>query len=471
MTSILVYLLALLHIAPAMWSVYHILLYKRDPRAALGWIIVCFFIPFAGPAAYFLFGINRVRSRAKGIKQAFLAIEYEAAGRLRGAPLAASAHSGLRAIGDRITGLKLSTGNTVVALHNGENAYPAMLESIRNARDRVLLATYILKTDSVGSDLCDELAAAVTRGVNVMVLLDGVGELYSWPRPSKFLRKHGINAARFLPPRLIPPSIYLNLRNHRKLLVVDQDIAYAGGMNIGDKHVGAADRPREITDVHFSLRGPIVDSLAEIFYRDWHFTTGETHRNAQPGKVLFDGDADCRAIPDGPDEEMDALAQTIQSVVSGASRSVDIMTPYFLPSRELISTLQAAALRGVRVRILLPMENNLFYVHWANRNMLTELLGWGVEAYYQPAPFCHSKLLCVDDEYCLIGSANLDPRSLRLNFELGIEVFSERLGNDLRRHIESVVTESTPITYEGLSSRSVPVRLRDSMAGLFSPYL
>ena len=136
-----------------------------------------------------------------------------------------------------------------------------------------------------------------------------------------------------------------------------------------------------------------------------------------------------------------------------------------------VASLQAAALRGVKVRVVLPALNNLFYVHWANRNILAELLRWGVEAYYQPAPFCHSKILCVDNEYCLVGSANLDPRSLRLNFELGIEVFSEQLSDDLRAHIESAIATSELITHASLLERSVPVRLRDSVAGLFSPYL
>ena len=469
MPAIEVYLLTLLHVAPASWSVYHILLYKRDSRAALGWIIVCLFIPFAGPVAYFFFGINRIRSRARNIKRSFLSIEYEAGGQKP--KIAESAETGLKAIGARITGRTVTFGNTVTPLYNGERVYPAMIDAINRAQSRVLLATYILNTDRVGSSFADALASAVGRGVEVLVLVDGVGEMYSWRRASKVLRKRGVNAARFLPPRLFPPSIYLNLRNHRKLLIVDRDMAFAGGINISDANVASDERPRKVSDVHFELHGPIVNSLAEIFYRDWCFTTGEAFQNDEPGEPVAGGGEECRAIPDGPDGELDALALTIQSVVSSASENIEIMTPYFLPSRELIAALQAAVLRGVTVRVVLPGKNNLFYVHWANRNMLTELLRWGVEAYYQPAPFCHSKILCVDQEYSLIGSANLDPRSLRLNYELGIEVFSVQLSKELRSHFEAVIAESALIKYEQLVSRSVPVRLRDSAVALFSPYL
>lgn len=469
LTALPLYLLALLYIAPACYSVYHVLLYKRDPRSAMGWIMACVFLPFAGPVAYFLFGINRVRNRARDIRHQFLAIDYET--RVPGVPLVHPDVPALEQVGMRITGRDLLAGNAVQVLHNGEQAYAAMLASIRTARERVLLATYILKVDQTGRAFADALAGAAARGVSVMVLVDGIGELYSWHSPSRLLRDRGIAVARFLPPKLLPPSIHVNLRQHRKLLVVDDAIAYAGGMNISDDQVAGADQPRRVTDVHFGLRGPVVGELAAVFFRDWQFATGVPVSAAPQPVSAPQGDVRCRVIPDGPDDDMDALALTIQAVVSGADTSVEIMTPYFLPSRGLIASLQSAALRGARVRIVLPGKNNLFYVHWAHRNVLTELLGWGIEVYYQPAPFCHSKLLCIDSGYSLIGSANLDPRSLRLNYELGIEVFSEQLNAELRAHVDAVVGKSARVTPEELTNRSVPVRLRDAAAYLFSPYL
>ncbi|MCB1597669.1 MAG: PLDc N-terminal domain-containing protein [Gammaproteobacteria bacterium] len=471
MTSAPLYPLALLYIAPACYGVYHVLLYKRDPRSAMGWIMACVLLPFAGPLAYFLFGINRVRTRARGFQRRFLSIDYEA--RVPGITRVGPDVPGLEQIGLRITGRAPSAGNTVRVLYNGEQTYAAMLASIRAAKERVLLATYILKVDDTGRAFADALAEAAARGVQVMVLVDGIGELYSWQSPSRLLRKRGVAVARFLPLQLFPPSIHINLRNHRKLLIVDDDIAYAGGMNISDDQTADAGRPRRVTDVHFGLAGPVVADLARVFRNDWRFATKTTiGQKAPPVPVAVSpGDARCRPIPDGPDDEMDALALTIQAVVSGAGTSVDIMTPYFLPSRGLIASLQSAALRGARVRIILPGKNNLFYVHWAHRNVLTELLGWGIEVYYQPAPFCHSKLLCIDADYSLIGSANLDPRSLRLNYELGIEVFSAQLNAELRAHIEVLVAGSTRLMPDELTGRSVPVRLRDAAAYLFSPYL
>lgn len=463
------YLLALLYLTPAIWSVYHILLYKRDTRAAMGWIMACLFVPYGGPAAYFFFGINRVRTRARGIRGRFYAVQFES-GQASFASFA-EAGQGLDTVGQRVTGRHLSPGNVIDVYHNGEQAYPAMLASIRAAKHRVMLATYILKTDATGMAFADALTAAADRGVNVSVLIDGIGELYSWKKPSKLLQKRGVTVGRFLPPRLIPPSIYLNLRNHRKLLVVDNDIAYAGGMNISDDHTSSPEQARMITDVHFSLRGPVLDDLSAVFESDWKFATGKDIAATEAPSPDAEGDARCRVICDGPDDNLDVLALTLQGVISGAAETVDIMTPYFLPTRGLMASLQSAALRGVRVRVVLPGKNNLFYIHWANRNLLSELLEWGVEAYYQPAPFCHSKILCVDQTYTLIGSANLDPRSLRLNFELGVEIISAALSKELRAHIAEVVSVSDRITIESLESRSTAARLRDSLVSLFSPYL
>jgi cardiolipin synthase len=435
----------------------------------MGWIMACLFIPYGGPVAYFFFGINRVRTRARGMRRRLFNIDYETASSESTPPV--DYGEGLAAVGYRVTGTPLRAGNSVETYHNGEEAYPAMIAAIDEAKHRVLLTTYILKTDRIGSAFGDALAAAVKRNVDVRVLVDGFGELYSWPRPSRRLRGRGISVARFLPPKLLPPCIYVNLRNHRKLLVVDDDIAFAGGMNISDDHTSFADQPRKVSDIHFRFRGPVTTDLANIFFDDWEFATRDTRHTDESPVPANHGTTQCRVIPDGPDGALDALSLTIQSVIAAASKSVDIMTPYFLPSRELIASLQSATLRGVKVRVILPGKNNLFYIHWANRNMLAELMKWHVEAYYQPAPFCHSKLLCVDQEYCMVGSANLDPRSLRLNFELGIEIFSAPLNSELRLHFENTLASSIRITREELANRSVPVRLRDSFVSLFAPYL
>ncbi len=469
MDIVYILLLVLLHAGPAAYAVFHILLYKRDHRAALAWIMSCLFIPYGGPIAYFLFGVNRVRSRATNIKRRLFKIPFESGYAKRS--ISHINGYGLDSIGERITGTKLTAGNTVSILHNGDEAYPEMIKAIKSAEKRILLTTYILKTDKTGNEFINALSDAAKRGVEVKVIIDGIGEWYSWKKPSKRLKALGIDVAKFTPPRIIPPNIYINMRNHRKLMIIDNTEAYAGGMNISDDHRQLVMQPRRITDIHFGFKGPIVKDLIRIFYDDWLIASQTKMDCPFPAADPQPSGYHCRVIPEDPDEAMDALSLTLQSVISAAKNTVNIMTPYFIPSREMISSLQSASMRGVRVRVVLPAKNNLIYVHWANRNMLTELLLWNVEIFYQPAPFCHSKLLCIDDHYSLVGSANLDPRSLRLNYELGIEIFSHTLNKELTQHFDEIIAKSKALSTDDLAKRSVPVRLRDSLMSLLSPYL
>ncbi len=460
-------------LAPA--TALHALLFKRDPRAAFGWIAVCILFPLAGPLLYVLFGLNRARGRAQRLGLTEFGIAHE-----RGAaiekpqplpPEIRETYGELARIGQALSRHSLVPGNAVEPLINGEQAYPAMLESIATARRHVLLSTYILDHDQTGRQFKQALADAATRGVDVRVLIDGFGDWYSWPRSSHSLRRSGVNVARFLPPRLLPPSLALNMRNHHKILVVDDQVGYTGGMNLGDRHrVDKTDNPRPTADLHFRLQGPVVTQLRQEFLRMWRFTTGsEDEPAAQPSHSA--GDLLCRTITDGPDEDLDRLTMLLIAALAEARHSIRIMTPYFLPPRELVGAIQAAALRGVDVLVVLPEKNNLPYVHWATRNMLWELLFRGVRVVYQRPPFHHGKLFVVDSEYTLIGSTNWDPRSLRLNFELQVEVYGADFAHPLIESIDRAAAVGRPVTLSEVDGRPFPERLRDSFCWLFSPYL
>jgi cardiolipin synthase len=468
--------LLILHIVVALLAIVHALLHKRTSQSALGWIATCILFPLAGPALYFFFGINRVFNRAKKLwdeslplqelpdKQKLLYVQQ------KNLP-SPGEFSELAAFFSSVSGNPLLPGNGVEALHNGEQAYPAMLEAIGQARRCVYLSTYIFRADRSGRALIDALAAAQTRGVEVKVLVDGCGDLYYFPRGSIHLKKRGIPVRRFLPFRLIPPSTYLNLRTHRKILAIDGRIAFAGGMNIGDHHLAEnAANPRRVVDLHFRLTGPIVAQLEAVFLRDWAFTARE---RVAPTVAAYDesGSAICRVVTDGPNEHVDKITLSLVSAVSAARRSVSIMTPYFLPPRELIGVLQAAALRGLDVNVILPARNNLFYVHRATRNMLWELLQHGVKVHYQPPPFVHSKLFLIDERYAQIGSANLDPRSLRLNFEIMVEIYDEEFARRMAAHFSAVQQLSTPIALTDVDNRPLHTRLVDAAFWLFSPYM
>lgn len=452
-------------------SAGHALLNKRDPRAALGWCAMCLMVPIIGALLYILFGINRVRSRAKRLRLQERNIPSGPEEVGRGDAGGVSGHLGeLSRLSGSLQHWPLTEGNEVKALHNGESAYAEMLTAIRAADTRISLSTYIFDSDETGRSFIDALAAACKRGVDVRVLVDGVGEFYSWPRASRLLRRAGVPVRRFAPPSLLPPAIHFNLRNHRKILVVDGAVGFAGGMNIGDRHLAERPRGSRSLDIQFRFAGPVATQLEQAFMEDWERAGGlqpEEPLPAPPGK----GAASCRVLTDGPGEDMDKLTIVLTGAVSLARQQVLVMTPYFLPPRELIGALVSAALRGVDVSIILPEKSNLPYVHWATRNVLWELLRWGVGVFYQPGEFNHSKLFIVDDRYIQIGSANLDPRSLRLNFELAVEVFDTDFAGDLIDHCLAIRKRSRQVTLEEVDGRPLYQRFRDALVWLFSPYL
>src|SRR6185312_8383511 len=462
--ALLQQLIVVLYALCATFSSVHALLTKPDPRSAMGWIVTGWLLPIAGTLLYLLFGVNRVRTRARQLRGGL-----GPAGGGVGKPLPEDFASQLTRIGDAVTQRPRLPGNEVMALENGENAFPLMLEAIRTARHSVWLSTYIFETDPVGREFIAALAAAVARGVGVHVLIDGIGEWYSWPHAVRLLRHSGVRAARFLPPRFAMPMLSLNLRNHRKLLIVDGETGFVGGMNIGGREVGKAHH-RRMADLHFRVRGPAVAQLAECFAADWQFAAAE----ALTAPLVARPDAGscvCRVITEGPDEDADRLLFVILGAISVAHRQVLIMTPYFIPPPELTAALQTAALRGVEVCLVLPARSNLRYVDWATRRWLPPLLERGIQVYLQPPPFSHTKLIVIDGAYAQIGSANIDPRSLRLNFEIAVEVYDETVGAQLAKYVLSARDHAIRFPLEPPRRQPLVGRLRDSLFWLLSPYL
>lgn len=457
-------LLLVVHVGCAAVAACHALLTKPDPHSAFGWILVCWLFPLAGPVLYVVFGINRVRARARQLRGGLRTIRDEWR-----PPDPDAFAAQLTRIGDAVTQWSRIEGNAIEPLENGENAFPRMLSAIAAAREWVWLTTYIFETDPVGQQFIDALAAAAARGVQVRVLVDGVGEWYSWPHAVPVLRRAAVRAERFLPPRLLPtPRLAVNMRNHRKLLIADGQVAFIGGMNIGGREVGHAAH-RHMADLHFQVRGPIIAQLARAYAVDWQFAAHEDLGTVSPAAGA--GSAVCRVITDGPDEDNDKLLYVIVGALSVARRQILIMTPYFIPQPELTSALQAAALRGVEVCLVIPERSNLRYVDWASRRWLRPLLERGVRIFLQPSPFSHTKLLVVDGAYAQIGSANLDPRSLRLNFEIAVEIYCADTCRPLVEYVSVAREKSTAFTLEKVRGQSWVTQTRNSLAWLLSPYL
>lgn len=463
---------------------------KREVRAAIGWMGLIWLVPFLGPALYAIMGVNRISRRGDRIRRQMHSLQPGS----RIPPMAFGAHreapqvpagpgnqqapsiplsrlAGLERTGREVTGLPLVDGNRIELLIDGDEAYPAMLAAIRSARNSIGLSTYIFDIDEAGGLFAEALADAVRRGVQVRVLIDAVGGLYSSPPAPKVLEARGIRTASFLKSLLPWRAPYLNLRNHRKILVVDGSTGFTGGMNIRAGCLAATSGNR-VRDLHFRLEGPVVNHLVTSFAGDWVFTTGERLEGSHWFPRLDpQGDIEARGVPDGPDEDFETLRWTLLGALASAEHCVRIVTPYFLPDQTLIAALNLAALRGVTVDIVLPEHSNLRVVGWAMLGQIRQVLKFGCRIWLTPAPFDHSKLFIVDHSWTLFGSGNWDPRSLRLNFEFNVEAYDTLFAARAEAVVWQKIGSARRLTIEEVDGWPIMQRIRNDLAWLGSPYL
>ncbi len=458
----------------------HAILYKRDSRAAVAWVGLIWLVPIIGTILYVLLGINRIRRRVAGLR----GHESSHVGELGPFECPPSELKSVLKrdyrhlvemveLGRSLTQLDLLRGNTIEPLFDGDMAYPAMIDAIDRAERSVTLTVYIFENDAVGTQFLEAFARAIERGVEVCVLVDAVGARYSMPPITGRLRRIGVRTARFMSGLLTWRTPYLNLRNHRKILVVDGVIGFTGGMNIRACHLLSGHPAHPTRDTHFRVAGPIVQQLQATFVEDWNFTTGETLSGEKwfPEPQDSGGSVLARVIPDGPDQDMDKMSMAFQGALAVAQHSVRIMTPYFLPDRALIAALNTCSLRGVTVDIVLPQRNNLKLVAWAAMAQMWQVLEWGCNVWMSAPPFDHSKIMVVDGMLCLIGSSNWDPRSLRLNFELGVECYDAQLARQLEDRIEQQMVSAHQLTLAEVDGRPLQIKLRDGIVRLAAPYL
>jgi cardiolipin synthase len=438
------------------------------------------FAPVLGACLYWMFGVNRIKRRAKlrfADKQDVPLPEREAAvfpsfieqmcsGRVQ------NGLAQLSRMTEKLTRQPLMQGNRVTPLLNGDQAYPRMLSCIAAAQHSIALCSYIFGNDSWGRRFRMALRDARKRGVDVKVLIDGVGAHYSFPPITWGLRRDGVDAAEFIKTILPWGFQYLNLRNHRKIMVVDGRTGFTGGMNISAGNCLADNPAHPVQDLHFLIEGPVVAELQRSFAEDWTFTT----RQMLQGEKWYprldpQGEGVARGINDGPDEDFDKLRMVILAALASAQESISIVTPYFLPDRELVSALRIAALRGVEIEILLPAVSNLRMVKWASDAGLEELPREGCRIFLTHPPFDHSKILVVDHAWVLLGSANWDSRSLALNFEFSVECYDFQLAESMVAVIQDKKATARELTRQEILSKSMILKLRNKFFRLFSPYL
>lgn len=464
----------------------HAILRVRDARAATGWVGIIVALPFVGAILYWLLGINRVQRRAvallRGREQRAPVIDDPSDPDSPSGLLRAVALPDLVRLIDVVTVRSLVSGNAVTPLVNGDAAYPAMLAAIESARHTITLATYIFDRDKAGMQFVEALAAAVQRGVQVRVLVDAVGARYSFPTILRTLAHRKVPVARFNPTLFPWRWTYANLRNHRKIMVVDGAVGFTGGMNFRHGHCVAELPSHPVLDLHFKVEGPVVAHMQRTFVEDWAFATRERLEGSawfpslHPLPLADAGEDDirdvlARGISDGPDIDIDKMRWAILGALACAKKRVRITTPYFLPESDLIAAMTTAIMRGVDVEVILSEKNNQLVAKWASEALLPELVKAGCSVWKTLGPFDHSKVVIVDESWVLIGSTNFDPRSFRLNFEFNIECHSPALARRMHGILDVKRTGAHLLTTAQLAQVGLLRRLRSGVARLFLPYL
>jgi cardiolipin synthase A/B len=466
----LIELVTALHVLVAATVTVDVLLKKSDVRGALGWIGAAWFSPVLGALLYYLFGINRVTRRA--LKMGRLGDAQADPPRSATIADAPANICELLEVSGRVSGLPLTDGNRLSVLAGGDGAYPQMLDAIANAQKSVALASYIFRHDAAGNAFADALIAAKARGVKVCVLLDSIGIGYFFPLIFYRLLRGGVNAARFLHTWLPWRMPFLNMRNHRKILVIDGATAFVGGMNIGAENSQSLSPGDFITDIHFRVEGPVVRLVMDAFARDWNFTTDETlEEDFWWPQLPPSGKVYARGLSSGPDNDIYKLEMILGAALTLAKKRIRILTPYFLPDARLQFAIAQACLRGVEVDIVIPETCNFLLMDWAMRAHLRFFRHMAVNVYTTPLPFDHSKLCTMDGGWSLIGSSNWDARSFRLNFEFDLECHDPVLTGTLDDIIDGRIARGRRLDIQALTARPVWIRLRDAAARLMMPYL
>ncbi|MCJ2037793.1 phospholipase D-like domain-containing protein [Methylobacterium sp. E-041] len=445
----------------------HALLRKRRVSVAVGWIGLAWLSPVFGTSLYLLFGINRVERRARKFQS-----------KPSAAPGAPSTEDAIvpevmwpldRAV-RRISGLPALAGNTIRLFRNGDAAYPAMLAAIGAARTSIALSSYIFRDDPTGRTFCAALKEAQDRGVAVRVIIDGIGGGYFRAAAFRRLRAAGVPAALFMHSGLPWRMPFLNLRTHKKLLILDGREAFTGGLNISQPNRLRTRPDHPIRDTHFHVAGPVVEQLMLAFSADWAFADG----GALEGPDWFPdlqpvGESIARVVVSGPDADVEKIEFVILQALACARSSVRVVTPYFLPDEVVMNALILASQRGITVDIVIPRISDHHFIDWATRAHIAPLLRNGVRIWLDEPPFDHSKATVVDGAWCFVGSANWDMRSFRLNFELNVEIHDADLAAQLESFIRAKM--ETPLTLDAINARVLPVRLRDAGVRLLLPYL
>ncbi|MEW9675652.1 cardiolipin synthase [Lentibacillus sp. L22] len=475
------YLVAIIMIVNIALAFTIIFLERKDAQSTWAWLMVLLFIPIAGFILYLIFGRNISKQRIftwdtksrlgvkKSVEAQLTALEEN---RFVFKNPAIVAYKDLYFLHLRNDDAIFTQDNHVEIFTDGKEKFTALIDDIEKATDHIHLLYYIIRYDQLGKRIADCLVKKAKAGVEVRVLYDDMGSRRLSRKFVKRIRRAGGQVEAFFPSKIPKVNFKLNYRNHRKLAIIDGQIGYIGGFNIGDEYLGKAKKFGYWRDTHLRVTGDAVKNMQTRFILDWN--------QASRNDILYDkryyaaepnGDVGIQIVSSGPDSDWEQIKNGYIKMILSAKHYVYIQTPYFIPDESLRDALRIAALSGVNVRIMIPNKPDHPFVYWATLSYIGDLLNAGAEVFIYQHGFLHAKMIIVDGEISSVGTANIDVRSFRLNFEVNAFLYDTGIAEKLVAAFEYDISLSTQMTKKLYEKRSLGIRFKESLSRLLSPIL
>lgn len=471
---------SILFIINLLVSTFIIIFDNKKPISTLLWVMAINFLPIVGFILYIFIGQDISKSRIfKGKSKKDEILSKESKAQLRELKNKSFEFSNERTahyldmveMFNKAENEMLYTNNKVKIFNDGVEKFDALFEDLRKAKHTIYVQYYIFKSDELSTEFMNILKSKAKEGLDVYLLVDGMGVRKMKLKDRKSLEEEGVKFAIFFPGIIDKINTHINYRNHRKIAVIDKRIGYVGGFNVGDEYVSKGPMGYW-RDTHLRIEGPAVNGLAWRFFLDFKFASDAPTKGftTEIFPELEDG-VDINIVTSGPDTKADSIRNGYEKLITSARKELYIQTPYFVPDEGLLKAIKVAALSGVDVHLMFPAKRDHLFVHWASLSFLGELLKWGAHVYQYEGGFLHTKIVIADDYLSTVGTANFDIRSFELNFEVNAFLYDEELNKKLKEDFMKDLESCTEITKEIYAKRSRFTKVRESFSRLLSPLL
>ncbi|MCD5324900.1 MULTISPECIES: cardiolipin synthase [Pontibacillus] len=456
---------------------FYIILERRSSTNTIVWILLILMLPIIG---YFFYIYSGQLSR-QGIlfqdkrKKAHVVFDQEEPDTRKSdlQPLNGPQER-IRKIVESYAQTPLRNHNNVKILTNGQEAFPEIMEKLKEAKSFIHMEYYLFNSDETGREMKEILKQKAQEGVTVRLLYDSAGSLKLKKKDVKDMQQAGIDVHVFLPIASGLATQTFNFRNHRKIIVIDNEIGFVGGMNVGDEYHGISEEFPDWRDTHMVLRGAAIKDLHLIFLVDWWYITNENLVEQYSTEAIPEpeqSNTHTQVVPSGPHNEHQIMRDVYTTLIHSAKKSVKIATPYFVPSREIHTALRIAAQQGLDVKLLIPKPSDNWLTYYAGHSYFPELLEDGIQIHLYEKDFMHHKIMIIDDETASIGTANMDLRSFYLNFEVNVILYGGEPVEKLIENYYKDLEESSEVIYEEFSKRKTSEKWKEAVARLFAPLL